>query len=136
MSKCQNRSLNNQLLDIANSISLSQTVNKTTRSENTLDLFFTNNESLVNRVETILGMSDHDIVLIENELSPKRVPQPKRKVLLYKKGDYDGMKDELKSFQQEFNTIDKDSITTSELWSLFKTKMEQLISKYVPTKMW
>ena len=135
-SKCQNRSLHNQLLDIANSNSLSQTVNKITRGENTLDLFFTNNESLVNRVETIPGMSDHDIVLIENELSPKRVPQPKRKVLLYKKGDYDGMKDELKSFQQEFNTIDKDSITTSEPWSLFKTKMEQLISKYVPTKMW
>ena len=83
--KCQSRALHGQLLDIANSNSLNQVVTKSTRGENTLDLFFTNNDSLVNRVETLPGMSDHDIVLVESEITPTRAPQPERKFLLYNK---------------------------------------------------
>ena len=134
-SKCQNRQIHDQLLDIANSRSLSQVVTKSTRGENTLDLFFTNNDSLVNRVETLPGMSDHDIVLVESEITQKRAPQPKRKLLLYNKGNYDKIKEELKSFEQDFNEIDKGSVSKYELWSIFKTKMEEFIEKHIPSKL-
>ena len=124
---CKNSSLHSQLIDTANSFSLTQVVTKSTRGKNTLDLFFTNNDTLVNRVETIPDMSDLDIVFVESELAPKRAPIPKRKLILYNKG-------ELKSFEKEFNEIDKNNMTTSELWSMFTEKMNELIEKHIPTK--
>ena len=96
--QCQNRPIHKKLLDITSSSSLTQVVNKATRNENTLDLFFTNNPSLINRVETLPGMSDHDIVYVESESTPQRVAIPKRKIFLYNKADYDPLKKELHDF--------------------------------------
>ena len=109
-SKCQSRTLHGDLLNIANLIHWikqtqihCQVVTKSTRGGNTLDLFFTNNGSLVNRVETLPGMSDHDIVLVESEITPKRAPQPKRIFLLYNKCKYN-------KFKQELNYLNKSSM--------------------------
>ena len=48
-----------KLLEIENSYFLQQVVAKSTRLNNTLDFFFTNNESLINRVKPLPGISDH-----------------------------------------------------------------------------
>ncbi|CAC5374926.1 unnamed protein product [Mytilus coruscus] len=44
----------------------------TETSQSILDLFFTNNSSLVNKTEVIPGISDHEIVYIESNLKPRR----------------------------------------------------------------
>ncbi len=119
--QCQNRTIHNRLLDITSSNSLTQVVNKSTRGENTLDLFFTNNPSLINRVETMPGMSDHDIVYVESEITPNRVVIPKRKIYLFNKCDYEPLKRELLNFQAEFDALSDKN--TTELWNVFKSKL-------------
>ena len=61
-----------QMLDISKNSYIDQLVNEpTTNTEtnsNILDLFFTNNETLVNQVKVIPGISDHETVFIESSL--------------------------------------------------------------------
>ena len=57
---------------------LVQIVNEPTRMDNTLDLILTNNDTLVNRVEIIPGISDHDAVFTDQpqEEQAKTTPNP------------------------------------------------------------
>ena len=80
---CQNRLIHNILLYSTSSTFLTQVVNQATRAENSLDLFLANNTILVYRVETLPGVSDHDIVYIESKITPNPVHFPKRKIILY-----------------------------------------------------
>ena len=59
---CKYLSLYSDFADMLADHNLIQTVTKPTRYENVLDLFLTINSTLVNKVEIILGFSDHDIV--------------------------------------------------------------------------
>ena len=61
---------------------------------NTLDLVFTNNKTLINRVEVLPGISDHE-VYAESSLRPAKVTTPPRQVFCYGKADYDSIKQEL-----------------------------------------
>ena len=67
-----------------------------------LEHFFTTNTSLINKVETIPGISDHGAVFIESSLRPMKVKTPPRKVFQYRKADYSGMKSDLLGYQHEF----------------------------------
>ena len=99
--KCNNRAIHQQLLDIGSNHFLQQMVTSPTRNNNILDLFFTNNDSFVNRVETLPGMSDHDAVFIENNMQPKRSPSVKMKVKLYKKQTLTKLKMSLTQSEQK-----------------------------------
>ena len=46
-------------------------VTEPTRYENVLDLFLTNNSTLVNKVEIIPGFTDHNIVYTEVSIKPQ-----------------------------------------------------------------
>ena len=52
----------------------------TEKSKSILDLFFTSNSSLINKVEVIPGISDHEIVYVEASINPRKVNKPPRKV--------------------------------------------------------
>ena len=58
-------------------------------TENVLDLFFSNNSSLVYRVEVIPGISDHETVYNESSLRPAKAQTPPRKVYIYNKADWE-----------------------------------------------
>ncbi|CAC5397146.1 unnamed protein product [Mytilus coruscus] len=65
-----------QLIDICQDNYLEQVVTTPTHytetSQSILDIFLTNNSSLVNKTEVIPGISDHEIVYIESNLKPRR----------------------------------------------------------------
>ena len=63
----------------------------TETQSNTLDLFFTNNNTLVNQVRVIPGISDHEAVVIESSLRPIKKLGITRKVWQYRKEDYDNL---------------------------------------------
>ena len=69
-----NSAVSNQLLTIVKDMYLDQVVTEPTRitetSSSTFDLFFTSNQTLVNKVEVIPGVSDHEAVFIESSLRP------------------------------------------------------------------
>ena len=65
-----------QLLSVAKNCYLDQLLTEPTRTtedtQNVLDLFFTSSQSLVNQVETIPGMGDHDAVMVDSSLRPQK----------------------------------------------------------------
>ena len=69
---------------------------------NILDLFLTKNHTLVNIVNIIPGLSDHDIIegMVDTKTaSTKKAP---RKVHLYWKADWDSLKTHMKDFCNSF----------------------------------
>ena len=84
-----NSSVCNQLLTIANGVYLDQIVTQPARITETtsylLELFFTTNATLMNKITTIPGISDHEAVFIESSLRPIKVKTPPRKVFQYQK---------------------------------------------------
>ena len=73
-------------------------------TENILDLFFSNTQTLVNRVQVIPGISDQDFVYIESSLYPAKAITSPRKVNCYNKADFESLKRELKDAKEEFDT--------------------------------
>ena len=49
---------------------LTRVIDKPTREKNVLDLMAVNNPTLLNRIEIIAGIADHDIVLAELDIAP------------------------------------------------------------------
>ena len=103
-------------------------------TENILDLFFCNNLTLVNRVETIPGIFDHECVYVESSLRPSKTVTPPRKVHLYHKADLESLKGELRRVKEEFISMEPTS-TTQELWVKFCSTVSDLMIKYIPSKM-
>ena len=105
-------------------------------TENILDLFFCNNPSLVNQVEVIPGISDHEVVDVESSLHvhPANTVTPPRKVHLYHKADFESLTVELKCIKEDFISMEPTS-TTQELWNKFRSAESGLMKKYIPTKM-
>ena len=88
-----------RLIDISLDHNIEQTIDKSTRGGNILDLLFTNNKSTLQNFVTMppLDKSDHDIIYIYAEINarPNRVCTPHRKVFVFRKTDWDGIKRKL-----------------------------------------
>ena len=129
-----NSSVAHQLLNITRDFYLDQDVTEPTRVTETtaskLDLFFTSNQTLINKVEVIPGISDHETVFIESSLCPMRVKTPPRKVFQYRKADYEAF---LKAFQIEFEELVKTE-DVEQLWTRFKKKIHSLMESHIPAK--
>ena len=125
-----------QLINISTDRFLQQLVSQPTRitetKENILDLFFCNNRSLVNTVEVIPGISDHEAVYIEASLRPHKIPQPPRKVFCYKKADYDSIKKGLINLHRDMTDMRTASVDT--LWTKFKGCLSNLMHTHIPVK--
>ena len=132
-----NSAVSNQLLTIVKDMYLDQVVTEPTRitetSSNTLDLFFTSNQTLVNKVEAVPGVSEHEAVFIESSLWPMRVKTHPRKVFQYRKADYDAMKQEQRSSQAEFQESAKTK-DVEHLWMTFKNKVHSPMESHIPSK--
>jgi hypothetical protein len=112
-------------------------VKKPTRGPNILDLFMTNHLSLVNKVETLPGISDHEAVFVNTDLkAPAAVKQtPERKVYLYHKGDFEGLRDHMSQFKDQFLEKDHRNTTVDDVWKEFRNELQATTSKYIPSKM-
>ena len=103
-------------------------------SSNLLDLFLTNNRTLVNKCEVIPGIGDHEAVYLELSMRPMKVKTPPRKVFQYKKADYDQMREDLCDYQTDFTEQTKD-ISANYTWTKFEEKLKELTNKHIPSKM-
>ena len=59
------------------------------------------NSSLINKVEIIPGISDHDIVYVEASIKPRKINKPPRKVYQYNKANTEELKEKLRSIDIE-----------------------------------
>ena len=90
-----------KLLDLINCHALTQYVTVPTRpaSLKTLDLVLSSVPSLVSNAQVKSGMRDHDIVLFNINVKPKRFSRPPHKVYLYDKADMTALRKESRLVQ-------------------------------------
>ena len=85
---CSCPRLYEDFIGILNEFSLSQVVREPTTCDNILDRFLTTNSSLVNSVNILPGLSDHNIVKSEVSIKPKVT----RKAHLYRRADWESFR--------------------------------------------
>lgn len=112
---------------------LRQMVTEPTRYENTLDLFLTNNPTLVSMVEIIPGLSDHDNVYSEVNIKPQITARKPRAVPVYRKGDWNALTEHMFKYHESF-MVDHPTKSLNRLWLDFKTALQDGIDNYVPKK--
>ena len=90
-----------RLIDISLDHNIEQTIDKPARGGNILDLLFTNNKSTLQKFVTMppLVKSDHDIIYAGINVRPNRVCTPHRKVFVFRKADWDGIKRKLNALK-------------------------------------
>ena len=135
------KDLNETFMKIANMFGLEQIVDFPTRTdkksgkENTLDLIFTSHPSFKTRCKPLpaVGNSDHDIVMFDTALNPFRSRPPRRKIILWKKADIDGIKSDVKAFVDNF--VQKTQRPIEIMWEEIKKALHAIIEKRVPSKL-
>ena len=113
-----------RLIDISLDHNIEQTIDKPTRGGNILDLLFTNNKSTVQNVVIMppLGKSDHDVIYAEINVRPNRVCTPHRKVFVFRKADWDGIKRKLNALFEKMQGNSKQP-PVNELWNTLNITM-------------
>ena len=81
------------------------------------------------------GIGDHDLVLVETSIMPRRQKPAKRKIYLWKTADLPSMKKECLNFQKEFLENFKTHRAVPAMWDNIKVFLNQLQDKHVPSKM-
>ena len=125
------------LLEIAEKYSLNQHVKTATRptSGRTLDLVFSTNSSLIQACHTTHGISDHDAILFEVDVTPKPATKPPRKVFQFHKGNYDGLCTRMASFADEYLGSCPGNRSVDENWARISDTIKTAIDQFIPSKM-
>ncbi|MCW4309234.1 MAG: reverse transcriptase domain-containing protein [Candidatus Thiodiazotropha endolucinida] len=131
---CNYPGLYEEFIDILNEFSLSQVVREATRCGNILDLFLTSNITLINTVQILPGLSDHDIVKSAVSIKPRVVKQNPRKTFLYRKADWESFRQFISSFSTSFMPEVRNK-TVDEAWTDFKNAIHDGINKFIPAKL-
>ncbi|XP_072048268.1 uncharacterized protein [Amphiura filiformis] len=132
---CPKPGLCRQLISIANDYGLEQVVRKPTRRNNILDLFFTNNNTLVDKVTVIPGISDHDgIPVVTINIRPKILKSKPRKVYMYHKANHDKLDSDLTELCSVFECKDLGQCSVEQLWSEFSDNIKLTMDENIPSK--
>ena len=124
-----------EILNTSNDCGITQIQKEPTREKNVLDLFFTNNTSLVKSTNVIPGISDHEMVIIDSDIRPKLAKPPKRKVYKYRNANWDEIKKGIIDFNTDFLTSTEfNSRSVNDNWTMFKHQMTKIMDKFIPSK--
>ena len=134
------KSTSSRRIDMANDNGLSQMVDKPTRTTSTtssvLDLFLTNLPDMVNRMEIIPGISDHDIPFLDISTRVRLNKKTPCKIHLYHKGNIDGLTASLSNFSEGCceRYASQESWDVEAVWISFKEAVLHAIDTHIPTK--
>ena len=128
-------SVNSTFLDFVNTFGLTQTVDFPTRLSNTLDIFLTNRPSLINYCTPIAGISDHEAVLTESNISIFVQKQPRRKIYLWNRADSSLIRNFFYDFSNEYLHSNTTDTPINQLWTDFKSACHFCLDTLVPSKL-
>ena len=123
------------LIDISQHHGLSQMVTESTRLNNTLDLFFTNLPTLIQEVEVVPGLSDHDAVIVQSKMRMSLAKQANRKIPLYSKANWQAIRADLQSLENKISDLILQGTDVDSVWRKFRDSILLAISQHVPHKM-
>ncbi len=127
------KTLNQRIINKVNDLGLEQLVDKPTRDDAILDLFFSNKPDLVTRTLVIPGLSDHDIVLVDSRIKPTRARPVARKVNVWKKANIDQMRHDTVVFAENFCNKYRTSEEMENMWSELQTHLADIQEAHIPT---
>ena len=111
-----------RLTEIANEYDLEQLVKEPTRihgnTRNSLDLVFSNNNTIVNNFKITPGISDHDIVSFTVNLALKKKRLAKRKIYIRKRTDQEKLNQQFRSFATQFENSTT-NMSVGGKWKVF-----------------
>jgi len=123
-----------ELLKVLNEQLLTNTQHNNTRGDRNLDLYLTTRPSLVKAQVVIPGISDHEIVLTDSDITPRYNPPKPRKVYSFRKADWKQIKSETVAFTTGYLASCKSrSVDTN--WEEIKGHLHKMMSKYIPSRM-
>ena len=127
--------LREKLISISQDTLMFQMVTFPTRAQNILDLCFTTHPDTVLTCEPTPGLSDHDAVLINFQTLLHVIKQNPRKIYLYKKADWDKIREKLSNISDVYFNLNSTSPhSVDENWSFFSKNFQQILNDHVPTK--
>ena len=130
-----NQSEGQILIDIMNDHGLEQMVHFPTREKNTLDLILTTLLGQFKDVHSPDKLSDHDIVSGTLKIFIPPIKEPRRKVYLYQKGDYESMrKDTLEFAKEKYFSGHSDTRSVQENFDLLTSFIQDSVDKHMPSK--
>ena len=129
-----NRPLKEKLISILDEAGLKQMQREPTRGQNLLDLFCCNKPSLIKSINSIPGISDHNIVLADCKLKPSIITKPQRKIYQWSKADWRSIREQTVVFAENF-LASASTRNTNENYNTFKEYLEEIMSSKIPTKL-
>ena len=123
----------NMLIDVLSIGGFSQLVSTSTRGHNILDLFATNRPTLIEHLNVISGVSDHEIIKVESFLSAIIVQHKPRKVYLWNRANFTNINESWSAFSNSFIQSHNIDTPIQELWDIFKAQCVNSLNS-IPTK--
>ena len=128
------RALNELFLQAIADAGLEQLVNFPTRGDRTLDVILTNRPTLTIRCEGLPALSDHDLVFTEVNIQAHRRKPIRHKISLWKKADWDTIKERVKKWSSEFTAQNSVDTPVEQLADDLQQELEKVLSDHVPSK--
>ena len=131
---CAHTRLYDSFIETMSDFDLSQMVRDPTRQGNILDLFLTTNHTLVNSVNIISGLSDHNIVKCLVDTKPASTKKAPRKVHLYRKADWVSLRAYMTEFCNSF-VLSYEGKSVETPWLEFKEALNKVFRSLFPQNM-
>ena len=129
-----NKNTQEELISVTIQHELKQIQDKPTRGNSILDLLFTNNPSLIKYTDVIPGISDHEMVIVDQDLRPIYNKQKRRKIFKFKQADWEAIRTQA----SELSTDVTDNInirSINDSWNTFKNGIMKIMDSLVPSKL-
>ncbi len=86
----------------------------------------------MNRIETMSPVAYHDVIYMEADIRPTNVKSKPRKIILYRRANWDKIEDEM--MDHEFQYMDNSDKSVDDIWTMFKNKLLECV-EHIPTRM-
>jgi len=118
-----------------NNFGLEQFVTQPTRNQNITDLVFTTHPDLINDINVVPGISDHEAVTFQIKLPLSILPAKQlRKVYQYHKANIDRILEEMNQFSSIFLSQDSHQYPVERNWQQLKHTLLTMVEAHVPHK--
>jgi excinuclease UvrABC ATPase subunit len=95
-------------------------------------IFLTSNPGLIDRCKPIPGVGDHDAVLIDTLIKPRRTKPTRRTMHIWDKANITEFKTEVTAYINKFTATPFSTI--NDMWTSFRDNILKLLDKHVPHK--
>ena len=127
--------INSFFVEMMNDYGFEQLVTQPTRENNLLDLVLKTDPNIIDNVQVVPGISDHEAIICQLVL-PMDTPTSNnlRKVYQYHRANINGIDEELSNFATFFLSSSPYDNTVENNWLQLKDTLLRIIEKYVPFK--